>query len=94
MKVTFAAPIGTTDERIQELEVRVEELTEKLNYLKEESIHYAKRQTTSSSAVLSENSKSSDIVAIRINSPPASYVAASCIAIWLASQAHDNKAAI
>ena len=58
MKVTFTAPIGTTDERMQELEARVEELTEKLKSLEEESIHHAKRQAASSQgAVLNENSK-------------------------------------
>ena len=57
MKVTFTAPIGTTDERMQELEARVEELTEKLKSLEEESIHHAKRQAASSGAVLNENSK-------------------------------------
>ena len=58
MKVTITAPIATNDERIQELEARVEELTEKLKSLKEESIHHAKREVITSDAVLNENRKS------------------------------------
>ena len=57
MKVTITAPIATNDERIQELEARVEELTEKLKS-KEESLHHAKREAITSGAVLNENRKS------------------------------------
>ena len=55
MKVTITAPIATNEERIQELEARIEELTEKL---KEESLHHAKREVITSGAVLNENRKS------------------------------------
>ena len=57
LKGSLSAPVSANTERIQKLEERVEELTEKLKLLKEEAHHYAKRQATSSGPILNENRK-------------------------------------
>ena len=58
LKVSLPAPIPTSEEKIQKLEVRVEELTEKLKLLKEEasrSLQPTKRQTSTTNKILNEN---------------------------------------
>ena len=57
LKVSFSAPVPTKKERLEKLEEQVEELTERLKFLKEESHHYTKRQATSGGSVLNENRK-------------------------------------
>ena len=57
LKVSFSAPVPTKKARLQKLEEQVEELTERLKLLKEESHHYTKRQATSGGSILNENRK-------------------------------------
>ena len=57
LRISLAAPIVANNERIQKLEEQVEELTEKLNFLEEQSLHHTKRQTEVSGTVLNENRK-------------------------------------
>ena len=53
LNVTLSASIPASKELIQMLEERVEELTETVKLLKEESSNHAKRQTTT--CILNEN---------------------------------------
>lgn len=56
LRVGLSAPTIPMDgDRVQQLEERVAELSEKLKALKEESFHHTKRQA--SNAILNENRK-------------------------------------
>ena len=62
LKVSLSAPIPTNKDRLQKLEEQVEELTERLKLLKEESHHYTKRQAASNDSVLNENRKFGNLI--------------------------------
>jgi len=64
LEITLSSPIPATNEEIQKLEERVEELTEKLKLLNEESLHHTKRQAATTNTILNENRKLRFSVAI------------------------------